>query len=146
MENILSCYILPVVFKKKARLGNKFHIKDRISKILRLVSFIKFSVDSAMSPIMVNVWDTWLFKLLNILVYHHLPKNKLTEEYHLLFCIHSASYDVFSILTSENKLIMRDKPFFHRNITSALLYLFDRSYNKIFVRILFVLIVATLFF
>ena len=24
------------------------------------------------------VWDTWMLELVNILVYHHLPKNKLS--------------------------------------------------------------------
>ena len=49
-------------------------------KILLLVSFINFSVDSAMSPVpvMVNVWDTRVLELVNILVYHHLLKNKLS--------------------------------------------------------------------
>ena len=41
LENTLSCYRLPVVFKKKARLGNKFHIKDRISKDLAFGVFYK---------------------------------------------------------------------------------------------------------
>ena len=40
---------------------------------------------------------------------------------------------------------MRDKPSLNRNITSAVLYLFGKASNKIFARILFVLIVATLF-
>ena len=31
-----------------------------------------------MTPIMVNVWDTWMLELLNILVYHHLSENKLS--------------------------------------------------------------------
>ena len=64
------------------------------------------------------------------------PKNSSLAD-HLLFCIHSTSYDDFSILTRENKkfllelkeslLIMRDKPSLNRNITSAPLYLFDKA-------------------
>ena len=56
---------------------------------------------------------------------------------HLQLSNHSASYDDFSILTRENKkfllelkeslLIMRDKPSLNRNITSAPLYLFNKS-------------------
>ena len=64
------------------------------------------------------------------------PKNSSVAD-HLLLCNHSASYDNFSILTRENKkfllelkeslLIMRDKPSLNRNITSAPLYLFDKT-------------------
>ena len=64
------------------------------------------------------------------------PKNSSVAD-HLLLCNHSASYDDFSILTRENKkfllelkeslLIMRDKPSLNRNITSAPLYLFDKT-------------------
>ena len=64
------------------------------------------------------------------------PKNSSVGG-HLLLCNHSASYDDFSILTRENKtflldlkeslLIMRDKPSLKRNITSAPLYLFDKT-------------------
>ena len=114
----------------------------RFLKILLLVLFINFSVDSAVNPIMVNVLDTRIQELVNILAYHHLqkkekvkPKNSSVAN-HLLFCNHSASYDDFSILKCENKkfllefkkspLIMRDKPSLISNITSAPLYLFDR--------------------
>ena len=48
--NILNCCELKIVFNSKTRLGNNFHLKDQI-----LVPFINFSVDSAMSPVMVNV-------------------------------------------------------------------------------------------
>ena len=51
-----------------------------------------------------------MLELMNILVYHHLPENKLSlspknssVDDHLLLCNHSASYHDFSILTSENK-------------------------------------------
>ena len=81
------------------------------------------------------------------------PNNSSVAD-HLLFCYHSVFYDDFSILTRENRfllelkeslLIMKDKPSLNRNITSASLYLLAGPSNKIFVRILFVLIVATLF-
>ena len=55
LKNILTCCNMQVVFKNKTILGKNFHFKDWIPKILLLVSFINFSVDSAMIPIMVNV-------------------------------------------------------------------------------------------
>ena len=82
------------------------------------------------------------------------PKNSSVAD-HSLLCNHSASYNDFSILTRESKkillelkeslLIMRDKPSLNRNITLAPLYLLIRPSNKIFARMLFILIVATLF-
>ena len=91
--------------------------------------------------------------MVNVLVYHHLPKSKVslrTADDHLLFCNHSASYDNFSILTRENKkrvlelkespLIMRDKPFLNRNITSAPVIRFLlESYLLLIVTTLFLL-------
>ena len=81
-----------------------------------------------------------MLELVNILVCHHLPENKLslrTAYDHLLLCNHSASYGDFSILMRENKkfllelkeslLIMRDKPSLNKNITSAPLYLVDKT-------------------
>ena len=94
------------------------------------------------------------------ILYHHLPKKQVKPKNsfvadHLLFCNHSTSYDDFSIPTRENEkillelkerlLIVRDKPSLNRNITSKTLHLFDKASNKIFLRILFVLIVATLY-
>ena len=43
-----------------------------------LVSLISFSVDSAMLPITVNVWDTSIKELVRIIVYNHLPKGNLS--------------------------------------------------------------------
>ena len=54
-ENILNCCKLQIVFKNKAILGKTFISRIRFPKTLFLVSFINFSVDSAMGPIMVNV-------------------------------------------------------------------------------------------
>ena len=62
----------------QARLGNNFHFKDRIPKDLTSGVVINFSMDSAISLIMINVWDTWMLELVNILVYRHLPKSKLS--------------------------------------------------------------------
>ena len=52
---ILNCCKLQIVFKNKTRLGNNFHFMDRIPKDLTSGVVYKFSVDSAMSPIIVNV-------------------------------------------------------------------------------------------
>ena len=93
-----------------------------------------------MSPIIVNVLDTWMQKLVNIWAHHHLPKKQMKPKNsvvadHLLFRNHLASYDDFSILPHKNKKfllelkesrLMRHKPFLNMNITSAPLYLFDR--------------------
>ena len=54
-------------------------------------------MDYAMSPMMVNMLDTWIKEFVNRLVYNHLPKQqvKLKDSFaadHLLFCNHSASY------------------------------------------------------
>ena len=55
--NILNCCELKIVFNTKNRLGNNFHFKDQVLKVefLFLVPFINFSVDSTMSPVMMNV-------------------------------------------------------------------------------------------
>ena len=55
--NILNCCELKIVFNTKTRLGNNFHFKDQVLKVefLFLVPFINFSVDSTMSPVMMNV-------------------------------------------------------------------------------------------
>ena len=56
LKKIFSCRKLQIVFRNKTKLSNKFHFRDQIPKDLKhLVSFISFSVDSAMSPIMMNV-------------------------------------------------------------------------------------------
>ena len=53
LKNILSCFKLQIECKNETRLGNNFHFKDQILKDLTSGAFINFSVDSAMSPIMV---------------------------------------------------------------------------------------------
>ena len=53
LKRSLKIILLQMVFKRKPILGNNVHFKDRIPKILILVSFISFSVDSAISPIIV---------------------------------------------------------------------------------------------
>ena len=97
-----------------------------------------------------------MLELVNILIYHHLPENKPTNSFvadHLILYNHSASYDNFSIVARENKkflLEFKESLLIMRNKTSGTLHRHHCTYsagpnNKIFVRILFVLIVATLF-
>ena len=78
LKNILNCCKLQIVFKNKTKLGNNFLWGIGLPKILLLVSLINFSVDSAMSPIMVNVGYIWMLELVNILIYNYLPKNSLS--------------------------------------------------------------------
>ena len=90
-------------------------------------------------------------KLVNILAYHHLPKqvklkNSSATDY-LLFCNRSVSYDDFDILIRKSKkfllelketlLIMRDNPSLNMKIASPPLDNSTGPSNKICVRILF---------
>ena len=87
-----------------------FISKIGLPKILPLVLFIRFSVDSAMSPIMVNE----CVRQFNVRIGEHIgilplttkkqdkPQNSSVAD-HLLFCNHSAYYDDISILTGGNK-------------------------------------------
>ena len=64
-------------------------------------SVISFIVDSAMSTIMLNVWDAWMQKLVNIL--KKVKSNDTSAANHLILCNQSAINDDFRILTRENK-------------------------------------------
>ena len=136
-------------------LGNNFYFKDRIPKDLTPGIVYKFQCrlcnefyyGECVRHLNVRIGISPLTK-------KQVKPNDGSVADHLLFCYHSVFYDDFSILTRENKfllelkenlLIMKDKPSLNRNITSASLYLLAGPSNKIFVRILFVLIVATLF-
>ena len=141
LKNILNCCKLQIVFKNKTKLGTTFISKTRLPKILLMLLFIYFSVESAMCRIMVKC-----ARHLNVSIGEHIGLSPLTKKQvklkynsvadHLLFCKHSASYDNFRILTCENKkfllklkeslLILRDKPSSNRKITSEPLHLFDR--------------------
>ena len=43
----------------ETRLGKNFNFKIGFQKVLLLILYIRFKVDSAMSPIMVNVLGNW---------------------------------------------------------------------------------------
>ena len=55
LKNILNYCKLQIVFKNKTRLATNFISRIGFPKILLLVSFINFSIDFAVSLIMVNV-------------------------------------------------------------------------------------------
>ena len=84
-----------------------FVLKMAFQKNLHLVSFINFSVDSAMNPIMMNVY---------IIILDVKPKSSAVSD-HLLLCK--------TVLELKESLrIIRDRPSLNRNIKSAPLYLF----------------------
>ena len=127
------------MFKNNTRLGNNFHFKD-ISKDLTSDVIYKFQCGLCNDS-----YYAECVKHLNVRIGEHIGISPLTKKQvkpkdssiadHLPFWNHSAFYDDFSILTSENKkvslelkkslLIMRDKLSLNRIITSASLYLFD---------------------
>ena len=129
------------MFKNKTRLGNNFYFKDQIPKDLTSGVAYKFQCGLCNEP-----YYGKCMRHLNVRIGEHIgispltskqvkPKNSSVTD-HLLLCNHSASYDDFNILTRENKfllelkgslLIMRDKPYLNRNITSAVLCLFCRT-------------------
>ena len=132
---------MQIVFKNKTRLGNNFHFKDQIPKDLASGVAYKFHCGLCNEP-----YYGKCMRHLNVRIAEHIgispltskqvkPKNSSVAD-HLLLCNLSASYDDFNILTRENKfllelkeslLIMRDKPYLNRNITSAVLCLFCRT-------------------
>ena len=126
----------------KARLGNNFRLKDQIPKELTSDVVYKFQCGLCNES-----YHGKCVRHLNVTINEHigtlpLPKKqvkpkKMSVADHLPFRNHPASYDNFRNLTRENKrillelneslLIMRDKPFLNRNITSAPLYLSGRA-------------------
>ena len=130
------------MFKNKARLSNKFHFKDQILKDLALGVVYKCQCGLCNES-----YYGECMRRLNVRTGEHIsislltrkqvkPKNSSVAD-QLLLCNHSASYGNFGILTREKKmfllelkeslLIMRDKPSLNWNITSAPLYLFDKT-------------------
>ena len=111
--------------------------------MLLLVLFINFNVDSPIRYTVINTWDTWMLKLVKILIYLHLPGNKLSLRIAPQPTIYyfSVSYNNFSIVTDEKKMrllelkecliIIRAKTSLNRNSTLRPFSLFDRSSNKI---------------
>ena len=121
------------MFKIQSKLAKAFRFKDRITKELTQ----GFCNESYYGECV---------RHLNVRIGGHIGISSLTKKKlktkgsavsnHLLLCNHSSSFEDFSVLTNENKvillelkeslLIMRDKPSLNRNIRSAPLYLFDK--------------------
>ena len=130
------------MFKNKTRFGNNFYFKDQIPKDLTSGVAYKFQCGLCNE----SYYGEYM-RHLNVRIGEHIGISPLTEKQvkpknssvadHSLLGNHSASYDDFSILTRESKkillelkeslLIMRDKPYLNRNITSAVLCLFCRT-------------------
>ena len=125
------------MFKNKTRLGNNFHFKDQIPKDLTSGVVYKFQCGLCNES-----YCGECIRHLNVRIGEHITRKQVKTTNssvadHLPLCNHSASYDDFSILTHDNSnfllelkeslLILRDKPFLNRNITSASLYLFDKA-------------------
>ena len=142
LKNILNCYKLQIVLKNNTRVGNSFHFKDRIPKDLTSDVVHKLQC----RPCNESYYGKCV-RHLSVRLGEHIgispltkkqvkPKNSSVAD-HLLLCKHSVSYSDFSTAMRESKkfllelkeslLIMRDKPSLNRIVTSALLYLFDRS-------------------
>ena len=68
--------------------------------MLLLVLFISFSMDSKMSPNMVNAKIGEYIGISPLTKKQVKPKNNFVAD-HLLFCNHSESHDDFSIVTRE---------------------------------------------
>ena len=142
LKNILNCCKLQIVFKNKTRLGNNFHFKDQIPKDLTSGVIYKFQCRPCNESYYgecirhLNVRSGEHFGISPLTRKQVKPKNSSVAD-HLVLCNHSASYDDFGILTRDNSkfltevteslLILRDKPSFNSNKTSAPLYLFDKA-------------------
>ena len=139
---IFSFCKLQILFKSPNKLAKVFSFKDRIPKELPSGVVYKFHCG------LCNESYYWkCVRNLNVRIGEHVGISLLTTKkvkhkgsaisYHLLHCIHSPSFENFSVvITKENRkfllelkdslLIMTDKSFLNRNIRSAPLYLFDR--------------------
>ena len=143
LKGNLNCCKLQIVFKSQNKLAKAFRFKDRIPKELTSDVVYKFHCGLCNES-----YYGECVRNLNVRTGEHigispLTKNKVKHKGsafsdHLLHCIHSPSFENFSVLiTKENKkfllelkdsiLIMTDKPSLNRNIRSAPLYLFDRE-------------------
>ena len=125
-----NCYKLQIVFKNKTRWSNNFNFKDKIPKDLTLGVVYKCQCGLCNES-----YYGQCVRHLNVRIGEYLGISTLTrnqvksknssEADHLLLCNHSASYDKFSILPCENKMLLqelkeiREKLSLNRNITSA---------------------------
>ena len=121
--------------------SNAFHFKDFISKELTSGVVYKFQCGLCNES-----YHGEYVTHHNVGIGEHIRISSLTKKKvkpkdsavsnHLLLCNHSLSFEIFFVLTKENRqfeselkerlLIMRDKLFLNRNIRTAPLYLFHR--------------------
>ena len=120
--------------------SNAFRFKDCIPKELTSGVVYKFQFGLCNES-----YHGEYVRHLNVEIGEHIRISSLTKKKvkskddavsnHLLLCNHSLSFEIFFVLTMENRkfvselkerlLIMRDKLFLNRNIRSAPLYLFE---------------------
>ena len=140
LKNLFNCCKLQIAFKNEARLGNNFHLKNRIHNDLNSGVLCKFQCGLCHESYYGECVRHFIVRIGGHIGIPPLIKNQVKPKNssvvdHLLFCNHSASYDDFSILTRENKnvwlkwfWITRDKLSLNSNISSAPLYLLDRHW------------------
>ena len=131
LKGILNCCKLQIVFKSQNKLTNTFRFKDRIPKELTSGVVYKFQCGLCNE----SYYDECVRRL-NVRIGEDIGISPLTKKKvkpkggavsdHLLLCNNSLSVENFSVLTKENRKLMRDKPSLNRNIRSAPLFLFDR--------------------
>ena len=142
IKGVLNCCKLEIAFKCQTKPFNSFQFKDPIPKDLRSGFVYKFQCGLCNES-----YYGEIIRHVNIGSEEHIGVSPFTGKKvkpiknsvvldHLLHCNYSPSFDNFSILAHEKKrflleikeslLIMRDKPWLNRNISSAPLYLFDK--------------------
>ena len=108
LKDILNCCKLQIVFKSQNKLAKAFRFKDRIPKELTSGVFYKFQCGLSNE----SYYDECI-RHLNVRIGEHIGISLLTKKKvkpkgravsnHLLLCIHSPSFENFSVLTNENK-------------------------------------------
>ena len=134
LKRVLGCCKIQIVFKSQRNLSNVFRFKD--SRVV-----YKFQCGRCNSSY-IGETDRHLKVRsgehigISPLTFNKVkPSAESSVRHHLLFCDHSPSFDVFTILThgnnkllleiKESLLIKLIKPELNKNISSAPLYLFD---------------------
>ena len=142
LKGTLNCCKLQVVFKSQRKLSNLFRFKDRIPNDLVSAVVYKYTCRRCNSS-----YYGETDRHLKVRCGEHIGISPLTLKKtrpskdssirdHLLECDNIPSFDEFTILAHGNKkflleikeslLIKRDKPILNKNISSAVLHLFDK--------------------
>ena len=108
LKDILNCCKLQIVFKSQNKLAKAFRFKDRIPKELTSGVIYKFQCGLCNES-----YYGECIRHLNVRIGEHIGISLLTKKKvkpkgravsnHLLLCIHSPSFENFSVLTNENK-------------------------------------------